>query len=101
LRAFIATIAATSSGVGPLGRGLLRRFWGEEPLVLAADQDAMKSHDRRGSEDDRAAQQVGGADHRRAPSGNDAFDRSQPRCASPRTIQDQQLVLEKKRLGDD
>lgn len=83
-------------GAGPAAT--IRR---EEPLVLAADQDAVKRHDRRGSEDDGAAQQAGGTDHRRAQGRDDAISGSQAGCASPRTTQDQQLVLEKKRLGDD
>lgn len=83
------------------GPGLAATLGGEEPPVLAADQDAMKRHDRRGPEDDGAAQQAGGTDHRRAQGSDDAIYRPQARCALPRATQDQQLVLEKKRLGED
>ena len=61
----------------------------------------MEVQDRRRSQYDRRAEHAGRAHEQRTHAGEDPVRRAKVRRPVPRAIEDEQLLLDQKRLGDD
>jgi len=73
----------------------------EQQLVLASNQRSVKAHDRRWLEHNRRADQPGRADQCGQQASDDSIGRPQGRCPSLRTTDNQKLMLDEQRFGDD
>ncbi len=101
-------------GIAPLHRhngvhqGLGRPFGtgaaapgGKQPAVFVATQHPMEIEDRRWSEHDGRAEHAGRTHEERTHASEDSIRRAEVRRPLSRAIEDEQLLLDQKRLGDD
>ena len=73
----------------------------KQPAVLARAQRPMESQNRRWSQDDRRAEHAGRAHKERTHPGQDPIRCAEVRRPLTRAIENQQLLLDQKRFGDD
>ena len=88
-------------GVGRPFRAGAAAPGGKQPLVLARTQRPMESQDRRRSQDDGRAEHAGRAHEERTHAGEDTVRCAEIRRAVSRAIENEQLLLDQKRFGDD
>ncbi len=92
LRRFIATMASTSALDGPLGP--VRRRLGENSQRYLRRRSIRSEHDGR-------AEHAGRAHEERTHAGDDPIRCAEVRRPLTRAIENQQLLLDQKRFGDD
>ena len=73
----------------------------KQPAVLARAQRPMESQNRRWSQDDRRAEHAGRAHEQRTHAGQDPIRWAEIRRPVSRAIENEQLLLDQKRFGDD
>ena len=100
LRRFISTMASTSAFDGPLGP-VRRRLGANSQRYLRRRSIRWKSRNRRRSEHDGRAEHAGRAHEERTHAREDPIRCAELRRPVSRAIENEQLLLDQKRLGDD
>src|SRR3984885_10219344 len=81
--------------------GLATAIGGEQHAVLFLAHGLVKAYQGRGLQHNGRAEQASGTQPARAPASKDPVRRGQIRRSLPGAIQDQELMLEQKRLGNE
>ena len=97
----IAAIAAVSSLGRALGAGAAPGVPGKQPLILSSDQRPVKAQHCRGFDDDGDFQQTARSNEHCAQAQQDVVRWVEPRRLPSRSLQNQQLMFQKKRFGND
>jgi hypothetical protein len=84
-----------------LGAGAPPGFRAKQPMIFSSDQGLVESQQRRGPDCDRDFQDALRGYEYRTRTQQDSVQGAQPRGLLSRTVQDQQLMLQEKRFGND